>query len=285
MSYQQGRCWRGSYFLLSTLSSRTAYAASKAAEFLELKGTRSSATSNSHPNPCTAYWIEQFSPCLPWTLWEHWAVGKMSWKQVFACGTVSDWDLHSLATRDTLAPTSVSVMVTLTFWRTVRSSSFSLWFPHPLHCSPRHRTKRCCLAGTLLYKLWSQSERLLLHLCTINCLLMGAKSICSNNLYSSSCAQLKAEPGVLSSAPESFLCQDQTKHLLMISHPSSSHPKEPSCRDLWESLLSPSHFSAQPPCPGLLPIQRLRNPPWHQQGNKEGSRGDHNLERGGQTKI
>lgn len=93
----------------------------------------------------------------------------------------------------------------------MRSSSFSSWFPHPLHCSPRHRTKRCCLAGTLPYKLWSQSERLLLHLCTINCLLMGAKSICSNNLYSSSCAQLKAEPGVLSSAPESFLCQDPTR--------------------------------------------------------------------------
>lgn len=58
MYYQQGRCWRGSYFLLSTLSNRTAHGASKGAWFLQLRGTQSSATSNSHPNP-TAYWIEQ----------------------------------------------------------------------------------------------------------------------------------------------------------------------------------------------------------------------------------
>lgn len=99
MCYQQGRCWRGFYFLLSTLSNGTAYGASRGAEFLQLRGTQSSTTSASYLSlTCTAYWTKQ---SLPWTVWEPWALGKMGWKQKLACSTATVWDLQSLAARDT----------------------------------------------------------------------------------------------------------------------------------------------------------------------------------------
>lgn len=119
MCYQQGRCWRGSYFLLSTLSNRTAYAASKGAEFLELRGTRSSATSNSHPNPCTAYGIEQ-SLLLPFPelsgnteLWGKWAENTCLPAALSVIETCIPWlaGTHSLAT----SPDMMPVTVTLTF--------------------------------------------------------------------------------------------------------------------------------------------------------------------------
>lgn len=47
----------------------------------------------------------------------------------------------------------------------------------------------------------SQAEGLLLDPCTINDLLMAARSICRNNLYLSHHTWLRAEPGALSRAP------------------------------------------------------------------------------------
>lgn len=60
----------------------------------------------------------------------------------------------------------------------------------------------------------SQSEGLLLDLCTINGLLMGERSICRNNLYLSSLAQLKAEPGALRRAPQQFFQQDPSSQYI-----------------------------------------------------------------------
>lgn len=109
MCYQQGRCWRGFYFLLSTLSNRTAYGASKGAEFLQLRGTEIYNISQL-PQPYLHILLNQAksSPCFPWTVWEHWALGKMGWKQKLVCSTATDWDLHSLATRHTSPHVCVS---------------------------------------------------------------------------------------------------------------------------------------------------------------------------------
>lgn len=100
---------------------------------------------------------------------------------------------------------------------------------------------------------------------TINCLLMCGGSICSSNLYSSSHSQLKAEPGGLSSTPESFCCQDPARQGLQtpaddLTPHTPGHPKEPGCRALRESLLSTSHCSAHPIAQHSHPAQGWYQP-------------------------
>jgi len=179
----------------------------KEQEFLQLRGTRSFTTSNSHPNQHTAYWIEQrlllaFSTCLATLSFgenKPEASVRLQHCQWF-------WDLHSLAIKGT--PAAMSPLwgqsKELKPLNVTSSPGSSPLIPFTA-LAVTGGCKRSCLAGTLPCSLRSQAEGLLLDLCTINCLLIGGRRICRNNLYLSSHAQLKAEPGVPGRAPEPFL--------------------------------------------------------------------------------